>query len=80
MKELENDIVDCKTKYNDAHKSHQQRKVAIDALREGVTAQRNRVEVLQHKISLHDQTEQKMFALEMERNRLSSELSEAHAR
>merc|ERR1712166_1624089 len=26
-KELENDIVDCKAKSNDAHKSHQQRKV-----------------------------------------------------
>ena len=41
-KTCEEDIVGLKHKIADSLKSHQQRKAAVDALREGVNAQRTR--------------------------------------
>ena len=77
---LEEDLKHTKIKLKDAQKSHLQRKTAIDALREGVTAQRHRVEQLQQKVLESERLENRLRSAENERNRLSSELSEAHAR
>ena len=47
---LEEDLKHTKIKLKDAQKSHLQQKTAINALREGVTAQRHCVEQLQQKV------------------------------
>ena len=79
-KQLEQELRELKSKLSDAQKSHAQRKTAIDALREGVSAQRNRVETLQSKLSEQGRLEGRLRTAESERSRLSHELSEAHAR
>ena len=61
-------------------KSHEQRRSAIGALREGVGAQRQRVEALQAKIQDQSKLEHRARQAEHERSRLSSELQESHGR
>jgi predicted nucleic acid-binding Zn-ribbon protein len=79
-KRMETELSEVRKKFEDSKKSHSQRKAAIDALREGVTAQRSRVEMLQGKVNEHSRLEEKMRSIERERERVSSELQESHVR
>jgi hypothetical protein len=68
-KNVEEEMMELRNKMSDNNKSHQQRKAAIDAMREGVSAQRKRNELLQHKVKENSQLEQKIHHLEVEKNR-----------
>jgi hypothetical protein len=79
-KTCEEDIVGLKHKIADSLKSHQQRKAAVDALREGVNAQRTRNDTLSAKLKEHTALERSLHQLTGEKHRLSLELSEATSR